>query len=187
MTEHNQSNGSANVEGYPTAEERQALLDLLSSSGEKLLSALSLHAQLPQPTLSASGVWSPAQIAEHVMLTDAALLNAVKKALALPVREDWQAATLGKGDLLRSVATVSFKVEASATLCPTANLDLIATIARYKQHLQELREFFEGQTAPMHAHLLPHSFFGDLSAYQWGEFLGYHTLRHVGQMDKLAG
>ena len=183
MTEQSQSNGSASMEGYPTMEERQALLDLLSSSGEKLLSALSLHAQHPQKTPSESGAWSPAQIAEHVMLTDAALLNAVKKALALPVREDWQAATLGKGDLLRSVATVTTKVEASAYLCPAANLDLIATIARYKQHLQELRSFLEGQTGPMHAHLLPHNFFGDLSAYQWGQFLGYHTLRHVGQME----
>ena len=184
MTEQSQSNGSASMEGCPTIEERQSLLNLVSSSGEKLLRALNLHSQHPQPTLSAAGAWSPAQIAEHVMLTDAALLNAAKKALALPVREDWQAATLGKGDLLRSVATVTTKVQASASLTPTANLDLTATIARYKQHLQELRKFFEEQTAPMHAHLLPHSFFGELSAYQWGQFLGYHTLRHVGQMER---
>jgi hypothetical protein len=179
-------------EAYPNPQERQALLDLLSTSGAEILTALDVHIHHQPPVAKPAGTWSPAQIAQHVMLTDLSIMSSVKKALALPVREDWKMATAGKAEILHQRLLLGLgKAVAPEALTPTENIDLHEVVERFIKHRRELLEFFveqlsEARRCLMHAHIVPSVRFGEISAYQWGLGIGYHTLRHVRQVQRLA-
>ncbi|HUZ04125.1 MAG TPA: DinB family protein [Acidobacteriaceae bacterium] len=188
MTEQNEA--KSRPEAYPNPEEKQALLDLLTTSGSELFAAVELHTHHQPRPAKPEGTWSPAQIVEHVILTDTAMIGAVKKALSQPVREDWKTASAGKADTLQNIALGVNKRVASETLTPSENIDLCEVMERFQKHRRELLDFFETQLSeprlsPMHAHLFTHARLGDLSAYQWGLTIGYHTLRHVRQVRGL--
>lgn len=188
MTEQNEA--KSRLEAYPNPQEKQALLDLLTTSGSELFAALEPHTHRQPHVAKPESIWSPAQIAEHVILTDTAILDAVKKALSQPARDDWKTASAGKADTLRNIALGANKRVASAALTPVENLDLCDVMERFQKHRRELLDFFEAllsepRLCPMHAHILPNERFGEMSAYQWGLAIGYHTLRHVRQVRGL--
>lgn len=173
--------------GHLTVEDRQFAYELLRTSGSDLIAALEKHKQTPYENLSLNGNWSAAQIGEHLILAEIELRKTIQKALLSPIRSDWQAVTAGKEKLLRSIlAQGNGKAIASAALLPVENLELSTVIDRFEALRFQTIEFVKAQTGPLHAHTLPNSFFGDLSAYQWILYIGYHTRRHILQLEHLA-
>ena len=173
--------------GYLTPADRQTACDLILSSGADLILALKKCKYASQKTHSLSGTWSPAQIGEHLILAEIALMKTVHKALQNPIQSDWQARTAGKDKLLSSqLAPGNGSAVSPAALVPVENLDLETIIDRFQALRLQTIEFVNTCNAPLHAHTLPNKFFGELSAYQWILYIGYHTQRHIHQLEQCA-
>jgi hypothetical protein len=69
---------------------------------------------------------------------------------------------------------------------PVEGLDLETVIRRFQALRLQTIEFVNTRNGPLHAYTLPNSFFADLSVYQWILYIGYHTRRHIRQLQRLG-
>jgi DinB family protein/SnoaL-like protein len=174
--------------GVMTAQERDLLLDLLVSSQQALIAAVVRLTQDQWTFTPADERWSIAQCAEHLALSEEALLGMVRtQILESPAAPEKTAMARGRDGIVVAAMrdrsqrrkTFDFLEPRSSAPAPAHFID--AFLTRRAATLQFVRETEKA----LHHHFAPLGPLGDLDGYQWLLLLASHTERHVAQMDEV--
>jgi DinB superfamily len=176
--------------GLMTAQERDLLLDLLVSSQQRLIAAtveLGLNQWTFAPGLER---WSIAQCAQHLALSEDALLGIVRRqVLEAPANPTAAATARGRDGVVvgamrdRSQRHKTFDFLEPHTIPSSPASFINDFLIRRATTLRYVRE----STDNLHHHFAPLGPLGDLDGYQWLLLLASHTERHVAQMDEVKG
>jgi hypothetical protein len=174
--------------GVMTPQERDLLLDLLVSSQQALIAAV-VRLTPDQWTFTLDDDrWSIAQCAEHLALSEEALLGMVRgQILESPAAPEKTAMARGRDGIVVAAMrdraqrrkTFDFLVPRSSAPAPAHFIDGFLT--RRAATLQFVRETEKA----LHHHFAPLGPLGDLDGYQWLLLLASHTERHVAQIEEV--
>ena len=121
-----------------THEERAHAIRLLHDSENQFLELISGLADAQWTWQAAPGRWSVQQIAEHLVLGEAAMLAMIQQALAAPPNPEWEEQDSHKTAFIgRVVPDRTHKATAPATLEPHRHWTREEAIAHYKRAAPE--------------------------------------------------
>lgn len=184
-----EANGSAQAAaGAMTAQERDLLIDLLMSSQQNLIESI-LGLTANQWTFDpGAGRWSIGECAEHLALTEDALLGIVHKQV-LQTAANPQAAVTARGRdgiVVAAMRDRSQRLKTFDFLEPRASSpDPAAFISGFLTRRATTLHYVRRSTDSLHHHFAPLGPLGDLDGYQWLLLLASHTDRHVAQIEEV--
>ena len=169
-----------------TQEDRTKVINWLEESRKEFLAAIDGVNESQWTWKSAPDRWSIGEVAEHVVLAEAALFANVKKALALPPNEKWEAETQGKTAELEAVLAPRLgRVQAPEPIVPKGGMTFAQVKERFETQRAEIVKFAKETDLPLKQHILANPFFGPLNAYQWLIYSPLHTMRHDKQIAEV--
>ena len=161
-----------------TRSERAELIDLLNKSNREFLEAVETVTDRQWSFKPGPDRWSIAEVAEHIVLSEAALFDNATRNVNGSVDEKWDA-TLGKTDMLRrALPNRSTKVTAPEEIQPKHGLTRAQLMARFKEQRARTLAYAQETEAPLKAHTVANPFFGPLNGHQWLLYIPLHNLRH---------
>ena len=135
--------------------------------------------------------WTISNIVEHVALVEEGMIRICAKLLG----KAESASELGTGSIdtsdafgQKALEIAAMKLEAPGMVQPSLQKSIEESMSKFEENrekLLELKPAFEKFDS--NGHRFPHPFFGDLSAGEWLTLVGGHKLRHIKQIEKLAG
>lgn len=161
--------------------DREALISRLQSSQERYLKAFADITEARGTASLGEGCWSIAQIAEHVALVEAGLLNRLKNAWPRGVMTNFE-----KDIQLQSEATDrSQKRQAPPMALPTGHFaNLGQAIHAFKEARANTMEHVRNYSGDFRK-LSAESSFGELDGYQLILLIALHPERHTLQIDEI--
>jgi len=171
-----------------TEEERAHVLHLLRDSESEFLRLTSGLTAEQWTWKPAPDRWSVAQIAEHLVLGESAMVTMIKLALAAPPNPDWAAQDARKTRFIGNVLPDrSHKAAAPEPLEPHHEWTRDESMARYRSGRAGTVELVEQIDRPIKDHSARHPFpvFNDLNAYHWLLYIPLHNTRHNQQIVEL--
>jgi hypothetical protein len=168
------------------ADDRKKLLDHLSRSAEGF--ERSIQGLTPEQWnfKPAPDVWSVAECAEHIVLTENLLRDMVaNKILTSPAKTD-RAGRAADDEVLAMITNRSAKAKAPEMLKPSGQFtDPSVALAKLKESREKTLALVN-RDAEFRAHTGPHSALKkDLDAQQWLLYLSGHTMRHTAQIEEV--
>ena len=161
-----------------TRSERAELIDLLNKSNREFLEAVETVTDRQWSFKPGPDRWSIAEVAEHLVLSEAALFDNATKNVNGSADEKWDV-TLGKTDLLRrALPNRSTRVTAPEEIQPKHGLTRAQLMARFKEQRARTLAYAQETEAPLKAHTVANPFFGPLNGHQWLLYIPLHNLRH---------
>lgn len=170
-----------------TPEERAHVVKLLKDSEAEYLAAIENVSDEQWKWKPGPDRWSVGDTAEHILLAETGLFNAVQRAIQSPVNPDWQTKTVGKTEFIEKVMPDrSHKASAPEQLRPQG-LSKAEVIRRFKEVRARTIQFAETTQVPLKEHTFEHPFpiFGTLNAYQWLIYIPLHNMRHDQQIAEV--
>jgi len=167
--------------GQISADERAKAIKLLKDSLAETLDALEKLSDAQLKFKSAPDRWSVLECAEHIMLSETLLFDAVKRAADTKPNPDWEAKTKGKTEFLEKVMVDrKGKAQAPETIVPSGKLSREQVIQKLKEARATTLKFAEQTQVPLKEHTFDHPspVFGTLNAYQWLIYIPLHNVRH---------
>jgi len=136
----------------------------------------------------APGVWSVAECAEHLALSEDGLYSLVTEKImkSPPAPEKRSPSEAKDNQVLKLIAGRETKAQAPQFLQPAKRW---ATPAAAVEHFKESRDrtiaYVEKSQEDLRAHFAPNPAFDELDAYQWILMIAAHTERHVKQVQEV--
>lgn len=133
-------------------------------------------------------VWSIAEVAEHIAVSEDTLFELVsKKMLSIPPDPAKTAAAAGKDEmLLKALVDRSKKAQAPEMLKPTHRWKTAEElIEHFKQSRDRTIDFVRTTDEDLRSHVTPHPIFKELDAYQWILLIAGHSERHILQLNEV--
>jgi hypothetical protein len=130
-------------------------------------------------------VWSVAECAEHIAVSEDALFqNVTEKIMKTPADPSKRAEVKGREQqVLTGTVDRSQKFQAPEFLRPTHRWpDRQALIDHFKESRDRAIAYIENTQDDVHDHFGPHPAFQLLDAYQWILFISAHSNRHTLQI-----
>lgn len=169
-----------------TSEDRTKLMNWLEESRKEFLAAIDSANESQWTWKSVPDRWSIGEVAEHVVLAEAALFANVKKALASPANEKWEAETQGKTGKMEAVLAPRLgRVQAPEPIVPKGGMTIAQVKERFETQRAEIVKFAKETELPLKQHTIANPFFGPLNAYQWLIYSPLHTMRHDKQIAEV--
>ncbi len=173
--------------GGMTADERALLVELLEASRNRLRNAMTNAPDSLWTRTPAGGGWSPADCAEHLVLSEEALLGLIRGTiLAAPADPGLAVELRGKDGIVvqamqnRAARQKTFDFLEPAGTWRERRAALDAFLARRADTL----DFARSTRDPLHHHAAPLGELGMLDAYHWLLLMAAHTERHLAQMQE---
>jgi len=132
-------------------------------------------------------VWSVAEAAEHITLSEASLMELIqKKILTAPVSAELAAKARGN-DLLVVGRVVDRSVRAKAPefLFPKSSWTQAAMPAEFIKRRDSNIEWVRATQDDLRGHALPSQTFGGMDAYQYLLLIAAHSQRHTAQIEEV--
>ena len=135
----------------------------------------------------APDVWSIAEIAEHLVLSERDIPKGIQKYLDAPADAAKLAQTKGKDEMvLASVAKRDQKFQAPEFLRPHKEFATReAALKAFKEYRDRNLTFIRETQLGLREHVGDHPGLGPLDAYQWYLLIAAHTDRHLAQMREV--
>lgn len=172
--------------GPLTRGERDRAMSELHASRKQFLDAIAGLSPAQWNFKPAPDVWSIAEVAEHVALSEPAMMDWAKKTLAQPA-EPGVKATRKDEEVLRLFADRSKKQQAPKALVPArkfANAEAVA--ADFRQRRAATIAYVDQTQDDLRPHLTPaQGELGRIDAYQLFLAIAGHTERHVAQINEV--
>lgn len=133
-------------------------------------------------------VWSVAEVAEHIAVSEDTLFGLVRKLAAGPVASEQQRAeTKGKDETMpKGMVDRSRKAQAPEMLRPTHRWKTKEElVAHFKQSRDATIEYVKTTGEDLRAHVNAHPAFGPLDGYQWILLIAAHSERHILQLKEV--
>lgn len=173
---------------HMTSEERAKLVKLLLDTQKEYLDSIENLTDEQWKYRQSPFKWSVGEVAEHIVITEAALFARVEQAIAQKPNPDWESKTTGKDIFIeKAVPSRDRKVQAPVEIRPTGKLSRDEVIKRYKEVRGRTLEFAQKTDLPLKAHTVDHPFpaFSTLNAYDWMIYIPMHNLRHDKQIAEV--
>ena len=167
-------------------DERKSLLDHMSKSAQGFEHSIKGLTPEQWNFKPAPDVWSVAECAEHIVMTEDLLREMVtKKILASPTKTD-RAGRATDEEVLAMITNRSTKAKAPEILKPSGQFtDPSTALAKFEESRKKTLALANGD-AEFRAHTAPHSALKkDLDAQQWLLYLSGHTMRHTAQIQEV--
>jgi uncharacterized damage-inducible protein DinB len=135
----------------------------------------------------APNVWSVAEVAEHITVSEGTILELVtKKILASPIDPAKISETGGKDDaVLRMIPDRSEKFQAPSFLQPQARWSQAALPAEFQARRDRTIEYIRTTQDDLRSHTLSHPVMKTLDGYQWILLISAHCQRHTSQIEEV--
>jgi len=132
-------------------------------------------------------VWSIAEVAEHIALSEDTIFGLVKGTVAAPVDEAAAAKAKGKDEMLmKGIVDRSRKAQAPEMLKPTNKWkNAKELVAHFKASRDNTIEYVKTTGDDLRKHVRPHPAFQELDAYQWILLIAGHSERHILQLNEV--
>ncbi|MEX2016197.1 MAG: DinB family protein [Candidatus Hydrogenedentales bacterium] len=172
-----------------TAEERAELVQMLDDTMDDLLGLIRGLSEEQWTWKENEDRWSVGECTEHIVRSEAALLQYAQDALKGEPDPEWQERTKGKSDFLKQVMPNRGPrgqggAQAPMEIRPTEKWDRQKAIEEFYKVRGQVQAFVETTDLPLKQHTLEHPFpiFGWLNAYDWTLYVPLHTVRHSRQI-----
>ena len=171
-----------------TSQERAQLVQFLKDGEKEFMTAVSGVSDQQWKWKPTPQRWSVGECAEHIVLAEDMLWQAMQGALKNPASPDWEKQTAGKTELLlRVMAQRQGKAQAPEDIVPSGTMPRAEIMKRFAEERARSLKFAETTQLPLKEHLSPHPFpiFNPLSAYQWILYIPLHQMRHDKQVEEV--
>ena len=180
---------NAPTAGGLTVDERALLTERLEGSRERvreLLTGVSEEALHRRP---ADGSWTAMECAEHLVLTEEALMTTVRGILGGEPNPTLQLGLQGRdGAIVAAMENRPNKIKTFDALMPRGRYSSVASVLdAFLARRAATLDFVRISTAPVHYYAAPLDGLGLLDAYHWLLLMGAHADRHVHQMRAAIG
>jgi hypothetical protein len=178
----------AAADPHITDAERAKVVAWLEDSHKEFLAAIDGLTDAQWKWKPAPDRWSIAEVAEHVVLAEAAQFGNAKSAMASPAAPDWEARTKGKTEFIEMVMAPRMgKATSPEPLVPGGNMTQKQVRERFESQRLEIVKFAKETQEPLKEHLAKHPMpmFDPLNAYQWLIYAPLHTMRHDKQIAEV--
>jgi len=162
-------------------EERQSAIKYLEETRQKVLDSLKDLSDAQWKFKSAPDRWSPAEVAEHIAVSEEAILGLVtERVMKSPAAPEKKEAAKDKDELVRtSVTNRSVKVQAPEMLKPASRFKTREEMIKaFNASRDKTIEYVKTTQDDLRSHFGPHPIFKDLDAYQWVLLISGHSERH---------
>ena len=168
--------------------ERDRAMSELHATRKRFLDSIAGLSQAQWNFKSAPQVWSIAQIADHVVVSEGALFDVIqKKLLTSPAQPGKRGSTKAKDEqVLRVMPDRSQKRKAPDYLEPAGKwVTQDAAVSEFRK-LRDAHIAYVDQTQDdLRAHFTENRVMGEIDAYQWMLLISAHTERHVLQIEEV--
>ena len=174
--------------GTLTDEERERGMSELHATRKLFLDSVAGLSAAQWNFKPAPDVWSVAECAEHIAISEDRLFELITQQLMkAPAEPDKKAEAAGKDEvILEKVIDRSQKFQAPEMLRPTHQF---ATQQALLDHFKESRDrtiaYVEKTEDDLRAHFVPHRVLQLLDGYQWVLLISAHSHRHTLQIEEV--
>ncbi len=135
----------------------------------------------------APNVWSIAECAEHIAVSDDFLLDSLPKMMQSPPEPQKRAAVKGKDEvILKAMVDRSHKAQAPEMLVPKRRWTTqAALVEHFKQSRDRLLDYVRTTPDDLRDHFMEHPIFKTVDAYQIILMMSAHTVRHTMQLNEV--
>lgn len=167
--------------------ERDRAMSHMHATRKMFLDSLAGVTQAQWEFKPAPEVWSIAEVAEHITLSEDMLFDlATKRALKTPPDPAMKTDPAGDEKLLAAVVDRSTKVKAPEALNPKRTFQTMTElISEFKKRRDRNIAYVQTTEDPLRAHAAKHPVLGPLDAYQWLLLLSAHSERHTLQLNEV--
>lgn len=172
---------SIHAEGL-SQKDRDFTMSYLHATRKQVLDALDGLTDAQWKFKSADDRWSIAQVLEHIVLTERALLGMTKKVATSAPSPVPEASKLKDEVILKGIASREKKVQAPEQLRPTGGLGTAASeVEQFKQTRDATIDYVRSTTDDLRNHS-SQSPLGQVDCVQWLLYIGAHSERHLAQI-----
>ena len=170
-----------------TQGERDRALSELYASRKQFLDSIAGLTEAQWNFKPAPDVWSIAECAEHVALSEDLLLNALPKLMQSPADPQKNAEVNGKDELiLKGMVDRSHKAKAAEVLLPKHRWPTPAALTEhFKESRDRTLDYVRITQDDLRDHFTSHPVFKTLDAYQFILLMSAHTQRHTAQLNEV--
>jgi hypothetical protein len=173
-----------------------AKLEELLSYMDETRAALVACARTMNPSFAQirprDGVWSPADVLEHLALVEGNVVKLMTKSIA-DARAEGIGPAASDASFMRSldrwrVEESEMKVIAPARMTPENSGSIEESLASLDKSREQLRKILiDNCDVDLVAIKRPHPLLRELDMYQWALFVAQHEVRHRRQMERTLG
>lgn len=166
-----------------TDRERETAIALLNRSRQKFLDAVDGLSETQARWHSEPDRWSILEYAEHVAISDDALVARIRKSLSEPPREETPAERSAREDRIRATPMPRGVNKAPEDMKPAGRFaSLAAAVQAFVAARERTLEFARTTEANLRAHFFDHSVLGPMDGYQWLVANARHAELHAGHI-----
>ena len=166
---------------------RKVLLDHLDKSSSEFIASVKGITPAQWNYKPAPEVWSIAECAEHIALSEDLLRDMVEKKILAGAASPERIAERKAADdkVLKMITDRSFKAKAPEPLKPTGKFPTPEVAVQKFQESRKKTIALAKSNDELREHAGPHPAFKELDAYQWLLYLSGHTMRHTAQIQEV--
>jgi len=170
-----------------TQGERDRALSELYASRKQFLDSVAGLTDAQWNFKPAPGVWSIAECAEHIAVSEDLLLDTLPKLIQAPAEPQKRATVKGKDELvLKTLVDRSRKFQAPEMLVPTHRWPAqTALVAHFTQSRDRTLDYVRSTTDDLRDHFMEHPVLKTLDAYQFILLMSAHSQRHTMQLNEV--
>lgn len=171
-----------------TSTDRQQLLDMLTASAARFQTATRGLTEAQWNHRPAPEKWSPADIAEHLALSEEVMPRLARKSLAEPEStRDGGLVREQDAEIIESMQDDAWHGKTTEALQPKRNFASGAAAAgTFLERRARTMDYVRNTDDPLREHTFPHPAYGPLDGFQWLLMLAHHSDRHVRQIERAA-
>jgi hypothetical protein len=169
------------------AEREKAILNL-DATRQLFVKSISGISEKQWRYKAAPDRWSIAEVAEHITVTESAILTLVREQLMKsPAAPEKRAEINAKDEIvLTRIPDRSAKFQAPEFLKPTGRFATRADLAKaFDEARQATIEYVRTTSDPLREHFWDHPVLGELDGYQWLLLNAAHCARHTKQIEEV--
>jgi hypothetical protein len=172
---------SLQAEGL-SQKDRDFAMSYLHATRKQVLDAVDGLTEAQWKFKQADDRWSVAQVLEHIVVTERALLGMVQKTASGPASPVPEASKVKDEDIMKMISSREKKVQAPEQLRPTGSLGTGASeIEQFKQARDATINYVRTTSDDLRAHS-GKSPLGQVDCVQWLLYIGAHSERHLAQI-----
>jgi uncharacterized damage-inducible protein DinB len=170
-----------------TQGERDRALSELYAGRKQFLDSIAGLTEAQWNFKPAPNVWSIAECAEHIALSDDYLLESLPKLLQTPADPQKRAEVKGKDEfIIKAMQDRSHKAQAPEMLVPKRRWSNEAALEQhFKESPDRLLDYVRSTPDDLRDHFMTHPMFKTVDAYQVILLMSAHTERHTAQLNEV--
>lgn len=171
-----------------TSQERDAAVKQFETTRDNFLKSIAGLSEKQWTFKPAPDLWSVAEVAEHITISESTLLGLVQHPLMTsPAAPEKRAQVKGKDELIETrVPDRSHKAQAPEFLKPTGRWPTEPSLVKaFETERAATIEYVRTTNDDLRDHFFDHPVFGPLDGYQWLLLISTHSARHTAQIEEV--